>query len=110
MMLSFVDPFDQQLAEEGPAALFTFTHQGELQVDVMRTRELRRQNLGPFPLEQCHCIVIDSKTNWPQYALITSKRLCLNYDRGTIQVYATFQVAMESLALAKSQFYSTSSI
>ena len=40
--VKFADPFDYELATSGPAGLFTFTHDGELQFDLFRTRDWRR--------------------------------------------------------------------
>ncbi len=107
--MRFTDPFDQALAEHGPAALFTLTHQGELQIDVMRTRELRRQNSPPFPIEKCHCLVIDSATKWPQYALITSSKMCSNFERGVIQICSSYDDAIKKVSEAKAEFYSKNS-
>jgi hypothetical protein len=107
--MQFSDPFDQILAEQGPAAIFTLSYQGELQIDLMRTRDLRRQNTPPFPIEYCHCLVIDSATKWPQYALITSSHLCRNFERGVIQVCSSFEEAIQMVSQAKQEFYAKNS-
>ena len=75
MSIPFVDPFDEEIATAGPAGLFTLNHDGDLCFDLVQSRYLRKHNEPPFPVHLCHCMLIDTKTRWPQYALITSKRL-----------------------------------
>jgi hypothetical protein len=101
----YTDPFDEEMANLGPAAIFTLTHEMELQVDVFRTRELRRQNTPPFTFEQCHCVLIDHKTKWPQYVLITSAALCVNHERATIVRFNSFEEAIEAMDSMKSEYY-----
>jgi len=101
----FTDPFDEELANTGPASLFTLSHDGELQIDVMRTRELRRQHQGPFPKEHCHCVLIDQATQWPQYALLTSPGLCAPHERGSIVRYASYEEALRVVEECKQEYY-----
>ena len=101
----FADPFDEALAKSGPAALFTLSHQGELRVDVMKSRELWRQNQGPFLVEACHCVLIDHETNWPQYALITSPQLCIRHERASIERYPAYEEALQAVEQYKKAYY-----
>ena len=104
--MQFMSAFDKTLSEVGPPAFFRLSHEEELFVDVMRSRDLYRQNQPPYPLESCHCMVIDLETNWPQYALITSPKLCEVYAQGSIVRYATYALAIEAVAQQKAVFYS----
>ncbi len=101
----FTDPFDEEMAKQGPAALFVLTHDLELQLDLFKTRELRRQNNPPFPFEHCHCVLIDHATKWPQYALITSAALCIHHDRATIKRFESYDDAIKAVNSFKSEYY-----
>ena len=103
--MQFTDPFDETLALHGPAAIFTCTHDGELQLNVMRTRDLRRQHQPPFPHEYCHCLIIDHATGWVEYALITSPVLCSHHERANIQRYASYNEAQEALQSHKEAYW-----
>ena len=104
--MQFMSSFDKTLSEVGPPAFFRLSHEEELFVDVMRSRDLYRQNDPPYPLEQCHCMIIDLETKWPQYGLITSPRLIEIYAQGSILRYDTYNLAMEAVAQQKVLFYS----
>ena len=104
----FTDPFDEELATSGPAAVFTLTHEGELQLNLFRSRELRRQNHPPFPLSLCHCVLVDQATRWPQYALITSPALCVRHERAIITKCASYEEALQMVDDVKQKYYQTS--
>jgi hypothetical protein len=80
-MLKWMSTFDEYLATTGVSALFTLSHEGELRLDVERTRDFIREN-PKCVLEQeedvkwNHCIALDHETQWPQYLLITNDGLC----------------------------------
>ena len=104
--MKFMSSFDKTLSEIGPPALFRLSHEEELFVDVMRSRDLYRQNDPPYALELCHCMIVDFETQWPQYALITSPNLFEAYAQGSVVRYATYSLAREAVAQQKVVFYS----
>ena len=87
MSILFVDSFDEILAKTGPAGLFTLNHDGDLCFDLVQTRYLRNQNTPPFVKKQCHCMLLDKQTRWPQYALITSLQLTVHSQQTEIVVF-----------------------
>lgn len=78
MEVKFADPLDELLARSGPSALFTMTHDQELQFDLFRTRDWRRRfegvsgDHGQTDNIFHHCVCIDQHTQWPMYVLITT--------------------------------------
>ena len=108
MLYDFTDDFDRQLAHQGPAAVFTLNHEGFLALDPMRSRDFYNQNPGPYPLQWCHCVVIDQATSWPQYMLITSPALATQHLRATIQFVADQQTAAAKIQHHKQLVYAAS--
>ena len=105
--MTFADPYDQLLAEQGPAGLFTFTHDGELQFDLFRTRDWRRR----FAKSDCmltvwnHCVCTDVATGWPIYVLITGNELVCSDERTVTVSFETLEAALEYVAVAKNNLY-----
>ena len=97
MSIQFVDSFDELLAHTGPAGLFTLNHDGDLCFDLVQTRYLRNQNKSPFSKKQCHCMLVDKKTRWPQYALITSLQLTVTSQQTEIIIFADQQTALHAV-------------
>ena len=96
--MEFIDPFDLALAEEGVPSLFTLNHEGVLQLDLIRTRDFRRQNVGPYIKGWVHCVLVDKATGWPQYALATSPELVLRHERADIVPCSSYEKALEEVA------------
>lgn len=107
MSLSFVAPFDEELSRKGPAGLFTCNHDGELCFDLVQTRYLRKYNQPPFPVQPCHCMLIDKITKWPQYALITSAALVTNHPQADIVVFGEQQMAIDAVNAHKKNLMSS---
>ena len=55
-MMEWRSPFDETMAESGPAAVFTLDHCGRLGVDEARTRETWCRVGGPDVRQVCHCL------------------------------------------------------
>ncbi len=73
--------FDEFLATADVPAIFTLSHEGELRLDVERTRDFVRENPEALLEPQKgrhwnHCVAVDQETKWPQYLLITGEELC----------------------------------
>lgn len=105
-MLEFSDVFDRALAQNGPAAIFTFSHEGELRVDVLRTRNFwQRCEAEPSEIEWCHCVLIDKATGWPQYALLTSPALCIEHETTVVRRTDSFDDAMIQVESEKQKVF-----
>ena len=108
--LSCLD-FDRELATSGPAGLFTFTHEQELQFDLFRTRDWRRRFLKEEEVVEVswnHCVCIDSETNWPIYVLMTADVLVRSDSHTQTTVFETMQMALAYVQEQKSFLYTTS--
>jgi hypothetical protein len=97
--LEFADRFDEILAREGPAAVFTRTPDNQLKLDVFRTRDAWQRARTDSPaLEPCHCLYTDKATRFVQYVLVTSPELCWNEPRAKVERYASAAEAFAALA------------
>ena len=106
--VKFADPFDYELATSGPAGLFTFTHEGELQFDLFRTRDWRRRFLKEKSLREVswnHCVCIDSETKWPIYVLMTADTLVCSDSRTQTTAFETMELALKYVKEQKSTLY-----
>lgn len=112
--MQFTDPFDEGVAYHGPGAFFSLNHEGELQLEIQKSRDLWRQHLDTTEearkqLDWQHCVIVDSKTSWPYYALITSAILCRHYRQGSIACFSSYDAALQALAEKKREFYQKNS-
>lgn len=111
MSIKFADPFDERQARIGPAALFTQTHEGLLQLDLFRSREWRRRFLPEGDVEPdtsfCHCVCIDQTTQWPLYVLLTSKALVASDDRTKTTQCSSMEEALLKVAELKRTLYTS---
>lgn len=106
MSIGFSDVFDQHLAENGPAAIFTFSHEGELRVDVLRTRNFwQRCATPPKTHGLCHCVLVDIATGWPQYALLTSPELCIEHETTVVHLTDSMESALALVKAEKQRVY-----
>ena len=103
--MEFIDVFDEQLAKVGPPAIFTLNHDGRLQFDLFRSRDISRQNPNASVLQWCHCVYIDNSTQWPQYILATSPQLCLKHERARIEILDSYKEALCRVEVLKELCY-----
>ena len=103
--MDFVDTFDQKMAEEGPPAVFTLNHEGELELDVVRSRDFCRQNPGPYKKGWVHCVLIDKSTGWAQYALLSSPDISINHERASIIKFETFEQSIQHAKEKREELY-----
>ena len=106
MTLKFCSELDQLIAEQGPAGLFKLNSDGELIFDLMRSRRLREDNVGPYPIQRLHCVLIDNPTKWPQYVLLTSLALTHQVGDSTLEIHHTMSDALSSVNKHKENCYS----
>ena len=107
--MEFLDVFDELLAKEGPPAIFTLNYEGCLQFDLLKSRDLLRQNPNPRVRAWCHCVLTDNDTNWPQYVLITSPDLCKLHSRAKIEIFNSYSEAIAYVTKAKELLYKKNS-
>ena len=104
--MEFIDTFDEHLAKTGPPAIFTLNHEGRIQFDLFRSRDISRQNPGAQLMEWCHCVYIDQSTQWPQYVLATSPQLCVRHERARIEILDSYEQALKRVCELKVICYS----
>ena len=92
--MEFLDDFDERLAKEGPPCVFTMNYEGCLQFDLLRSRDISRQNPNATTRKWCHCVYVDRQTLWPQYVLCTSPDLCVRHERALITQFENFSEAI----------------
>ncbi|MAA80154.1 MAG: hypothetical protein CL916_12950 [Deltaproteobacteria bacterium] len=92
--MEFLDDFDERLAKEGPPSVFTLNYEGCLQFDLLRSRDIARQNPNAKRHEWCHCVYVDHETLWPQYVLCTSPELCQRHERASIFRFESYAEAI----------------
>jgi hypothetical protein len=107
LSVPFVDIFDENLATNGPPALFTINHEGFLSFDLLRTRSLWVLNEPPYDLKDCHCMLIDKKTGWPQYALITSANLTKKHPSFELTPFPSQENAINAVASRKLSLFAS---
>ena len=96
--IPFRDAFDATQAAEGPPAVFTVDAEGEIKVDLDRTRD-GWQRLAERPTYGvCHCLFRDRATGFVQYVLMTSPDFCTDHPRADITRYPDQPAALAALA------------
>ena len=103
MQITWTHEYDRLHSIFGIPSVFTLTHEGELHLDVKRTRDFYKHN--PHWIEEQkiekqgifqHLIAIDDTTKIPQYLLVSTLRSC-SHPQFQIIVCNTFSEAMEQL-------------
>ena len=107
--MEFLDDYDEMLAKVGPPAIFTLNYEGCLQFDLLRSRDITRQNPNPQKKEWCHCVYVDKATGWPQYILSTSPDLCRSHQRATIVRCSSYEDAIAYMNESKRILYEKAS-
>ena len=109
--MKFADPFDLDLAQNGPPGLFTLSHDGELQFDLFRTRNWRRRFLTSekaLTASWNHCVCIDTQTHWPMYVLITARELVCSDTLTITKVFDSAEDALTHIKKLKTTLYESS--
>lgn len=97
-MVPFSDPFDRRVAADGPGALFTIGHKGQLRLALNRTRDQGKRAGPDRPKTPCHCLFRDRATGFVQYVLATTPALCVDHPRAEIARYPDQPTALAALA------------
>jgi hypothetical protein len=96
--LPFRDPFDQAMAGQGPPAVYTVDHKGQLGLNVERTRHAWQLAGGDLSSGVCHCLYRDHATGFVTYVLATSPGLCAAHPRADIARFDSEELALAALA------------
>ena len=108
MKLDFMNDLDAVISECGVAVLFVLNHDGLLQLDLMRSRDFRRYNPGPWSSSLTHTMLVDHGTGWPQYALFTSCGLAQFHPRLDIHLFDAEYSALAAVEEEKKMVYERS--
>lgn len=82
--MNWTSEFDEFQCDFGTPSVFSLTHEGEIQLDVKRTRDFYKHNehwilkrRSPNQKNEIqHVIAIDNRTHIPQYLLISTQDSC----------------------------------
>ncbi|MDG1481270.1 MAG: hypothetical protein P8R54_16880 [Myxococcota bacterium] len=97
--IPFRDTFDRIQAERGPPAVFIVDAEGEIKVELVRTRDSWQRLEGAVPAYGiCHCLFRDRATGFVQYILVTSPELCASHPRADITRYPDQPTALAALS------------
>lgn len=84
----FCGPFDEQLAREGPAAIFLVDRHGELRMNESWTRDVWGRNEGPHAHGWTWLLMRDHDTGYISLVLSTSPTLLTEHPRADVRVFA----------------------
>ena len=84
---TFCSPFDAELAQNGPGAVFMPDHHGELRFDVDRTRDAWERAPGPHPHGWTWVLLRDRATGFVNLALVTAPSLMQAHPRADVRHY-----------------------
>ena len=103
-----MNDLDAAIGASGIAALFVLNHDGLLQLDLMRSRDFRRYNPGPWLSGLTHAMLVDHGTGWPQYVLFTSPGLAQSHPRLDIHLFDDEYSALAAVEEEKERVYERS--
>jgi hypothetical protein len=91
----FCDPFDEALAERGPAGVFLFDQEGLLRFDPEWTRDAWVRSPGPHTLCWRWVLLRDHDTGFVQLVLSTARDLLVDHPRMDLRVFTDLEEARE---------------
>ena len=86
---TWCNPFDEQLAREGPPAVFLLDREGMLRFDETWTRDAWGRSAGPHPRGAAWVLLRDHATGYVMLALATSPTLLASHPRAEVRSYGT---------------------
>ena len=108
--MKWTHDFDRFHCDFGMPSIFTLSHEGEIRLDVKRTRDFYKHNpdwITPLNTErnpQQHLIAIDQKTRIPQYILLSTKSSCY-HPQFELIVCDDYNFAMQKLQFYKKKMF-----
>ena len=111
-MMNWTHDFDRLQCEFGMPSLFTLSHEGEICLDVKRTRDFYKHNpnwVNSSNIEgkknrQQHLIAIDQTTRIPQYILLSTQAKC-QHPQFELIVCDNYDVAMQKIQFYKEKAF-----
>lgn len=92
------NPFDAQLAADGPAAVFLFDRHDVLRFDATWTRDAWGRSPGPHAPGAVWLLLRDHLTGFVQLVFVTSPTLVTSWPRADVRVFATHAEAAAARA------------
>ena len=108
--MTWTHEYDRLHYISGIPSIFTLTYEGEIHLDVKRTRDFYKHNPHWMEKENIpsvtgqHLIAIDRKTKIPQYLLVSTNLSC-SHPQFDIVENKTYVEAMEQLQKYKTQAF-----
>lgn len=94
----FCSPFDEALAQQGPAAIFQLDREGLLRFETTWTRDCWGRAPGPHAHGWTWLLARDRDSGFVQLILATSPTLLEQHPRQDLRVLPSREAAVEALA------------
>ena len=94
----FCSPFDEALAQSGPAAVFLLGRKGTLRLNENWSRDVWERAPGPHEHGFCWIAFRDHGTGWVQLLLVTSPTLLQEHPKGDVCSFETREEAEAFIA------------
>ena len=110
--MNWTHDFDRLQCDFGMPSIFTLSHEGEIRLDVKRTRDFYKHNPNWTAPEytdggknsQQHLIAIDKTTKIPQYLLLSTQGNC-HHPQFELIPCDSYDLAMEKLQFYKQKAF-----
>lgn len=96
--MDFNSPFDQQLAERGPACIFLPDREGMLRFDAEWSRDAWGRYPGPHVRAFTWTLLRDRDTGFVMIALVTSPTLLPDHPRMEVRAFESVEEAQAARA------------
>ena len=97
-MPTFSNPFDEALAQHGPAAVFLRDPEGAWRMESSWTRDAWGREPGPHAHGWTWLLLRDRATGFVQLVLATSPTLIPSHPRAEVRAYASLDEAEQARA------------
>jgi hypothetical protein len=91
--MDFCNPFDRDLFEQGPPAVFLFDRRGALRFDAEWTRDAWGREEGPHARGVRWLLLRDHGTGFVQLVVATSPTLVPSWPRADLRTFASREEA-----------------
>jgi len=92
--VEFCNPFDEQLARQGPAGVFMLDPEGAWRFEANWSRDAWQRSPGPHDLGWRFVLLRDRHTGFVQLALATSPNLLAEHPRSDVRQFAALEEAL----------------
>jgi hypothetical protein len=91
--MEFCSPFDEKMAQSGPAAVFLLDREGLLRFHSTWTRDAWGRASGPHLSGWSWVLLRDRGSGFVQLALVTSPTLVRSHPRADVRTYDSYEAA-----------------